>query len=109
LSRVHSLEAPDDAEVRALGACASGMDAVGAGDLHPALAAEMSRLEEEGRRLQLEASRMALESRPEYEAWFEAGLLLRRASARLAKIVRRLHDNGRTPGLSDVRSPIGAV
>ena len=52
---------------------------------------------------------MAQESRQEYEAWFEAGLLLRRASDRLAKIVQRLHDNGRTAGFSDVRSPIGAV
>jgi len=110
LPRAQRLEAVGDAEVGAGGACApEGTEALRAVDLEPALAAEMSLLDEEGRRLQLEASRMAQESRQEYEAWFEAGLLLRRASDRLAKIVRRLHDNGRTAGLSDVRSPIGAV
>ena len=110
MPRAQSLEAVGDAEVGAEGACVpEGTVALRAVELEPALAAEMSRLDEEGRRLQLEASRMAQESRPEYEAWFEAGLLLRRASDRLAKIVRRLHDNGRTAGLSDVRSPIGAV
>ena len=110
MPRAQSLEAADDAEVRAVGASApEGTEALRPVDLEPALAAEMSRMDEEGRRLQLEASRMALESRAEYEAWFEAGLLLRRASDRLAKIVRRLRNNGRAAALSDVRSPIRAV
>jgi len=109
-SLAQSLEAISDAQVEAGGACVlEGTEALRVLDLEPALAAEMSRLDEEGRRLQLEASRMAQESRPEYEAWFEAGLLLRRASDRLAKIVWRLHGTGRTAGLSDVRSPIGVI
>jgi hypothetical protein len=82
---------------------AENAGAVSEADLEPVIEAEMCRLDEEGRRLQAEASRMALDSRPEYEAWFEAGLLLRRASDRLAKIVRRLQDDDR---LSDVRSPV---
>ena len=110
LPRAQSVEAIDDAEVEAGWTCLlEGTEPLRVLDLEPALSAEMSRLDEEGRRLQLEASRMAQESRPEYEAWFEAGLLLRRASDRLARVVRRLHDNGRPAGLPDVRSPIGAV
>jgi hypothetical protein len=74
------------------------MDAVadvanGAGAVNPAtflamLVAEIYRLGEEGLRLQVEASRMAREVRPEFEAWFEAGLMLRRTSERLTQIVR---------------------
>ena len=110
LPRTHSLWVAGEGEDTILAVRVSeDVEVLKATDLEPALAAEMSRLDEEGRRLQLEASRLALESRPEYEAWFEAGLLLRRASDRLAKIVRRLRDNGRTAGLSDIRSPLGAV
>lgn len=64
--------------------------AVSAADLAAALACEIGRLNEEGRRLQALAARMAQDTRPEFEAWFEAGLLLRRASARLAEIAARL-------------------
>jgi len=55
----------------------------------PALVSEICWLSEQGLSLQVQASRLAQESRPEYEAWFEAGLILRRASERLAKIVQR--------------------
>ena len=55
----------------------------------PALVLEICWLSEQGLSLQVQASRLAQESRPEYEAWFEAGLILRRASERLAKIVQR--------------------
>ena len=54
----------------------------------PALVAEICWLGEQGLSLQVQASRLARESRPEHEAWFEAGLILRRASERLAAIVR---------------------
>jgi len=54
----------------------------------PALVAEICWLGEQGLSLQVQASRLARESRPEHEAWFEAGLILRRASERLARIVR---------------------
>lgn len=64
--------------------------AVSAADLGAALADEVGRLDEEGHRLQVLASRMAQDARPEFEAWFEAGLLLRRTGERLAEIVRRL-------------------
>lgn len=64
--------------------------AVSAAGLGAALADEVGRLDEEGHRLQVLASRMAQDARPEFEAWFEAGLLLRRASERLAEIVQRL-------------------
>ena len=62
--------------------------------LFPALAAEVCRLDEEGRELQIRASRLARDTRPEFEAWFEAGLLLRRAGERLADLVRRLDPPG---------------
>jgi hypothetical protein len=64
--------------------------AVSAADLAAALADEIGRLDDEGRGLQIVASRMARDTRPEFEAWFEAGLLLRRASERLAKITQTL-------------------
>jgi hypothetical protein len=64
--------------------------AVSAADVGAALACEIGRLNEEGRRLQVLAARMAQETRPEFEAWFEAGLLLRRASARLEEIAAKL-------------------
>ena len=72
-------------------AVADAPDALGA--VNPAalvamLVAEIYRLGEEGLRLQVEASRMARESRPAFEAWFEAGLMLRRTSERLTQIVR---------------------
>jgi hypothetical protein len=63
---------------------------VSAADLGAALADEVGRLEEEGHRLQVLASRMAQDARREFEAWFEAGLLLRRASERLAEIARSI-------------------
>jgi hypothetical protein len=59
-------------------------------DLGLTLAAEAGRLDEEGQELLVQASRMAQDARPEFEAWFEAGLLLRRAGQRLAQIVRTL-------------------
>jgi hypothetical protein len=65
-------------------------DAVSAADLWAALADEIGRLNEEGRGLQVLAARLARDTRPEFEAWFEAGLLLRRASARLAAIAHKL-------------------
>ena len=65
--------------------------AVRAEDLGAALADEIGRLDEEGRRLQVLASRMAQDTRPKFEAWFEAGLLLRRASTRLDEVVRRFY------------------
>lgn len=61
-----------------------------AADLGAALADEVGRLDEEGRKLQVLASRMAQDARPEFEAWFEAGLLLRRASERLAEIAQSI-------------------
>ena len=64
--------------------------AVSAADLGAMLADEVGRLEGEGRRLQVLASRMAQDARREFEAWFEAGLLLRRASERLAEIARSI-------------------
>src|SRR5437879_9115376 len=75
----------------AMDAVADAPDAAGA--VNPAasvalLVAEIFRLGEEGLRLQVEASRMARESRPAFEAWFEAGLMLRRTSERLTEIVR---------------------
>jgi hypothetical protein len=63
---------------------------VSAADLGAALADEIGRLDKEGHRLQVLASRMARDTRPEFEAWFEAGLLLRRTSERLAEIAHRL-------------------
>ena len=63
---------------------------VSVADLGAVLADEIGRLDEEGRRLQVLASRMARDTRPEFKAWFEAGLLLRRAGERLAEITRRL-------------------
>ena len=50
----------------------------------PALVAEICWLGEQGLSLQVQASRLARESRAEHEAWCEAGLILRRASERLA-------------------------
>ncbi len=61
-----------------------------AADLGAALADEIGRLDKEGHRLQVVASRMAQEAGPEFDAWFEAGLALRRTSERLTAIVRRL-------------------
>ena len=64
--------------------------AVSADDHVAALVDEIGRLDEEGRRFQLLASRMARDSRPGFDAWFEAGLLLRRTNTRLAEITGRL-------------------
>jgi hypothetical protein len=75
----------------AMDAVADAPDAAGAVNSAASVAmlvAEIYRLGEEGLRLQVEASRMARESRPAFDAWFEAGLMLRRTSERLTQILR---------------------
>jgi hypothetical protein len=72
----------------AMDAVADAPDAAGPAASVAMLVAEVYRLGEEGLRLQVEASRMARESRPAFEAWFEAGLMLRRTSERLTQILR---------------------
>ena len=61
-----------------------------AADLGTALADEISRLDKEGRKLQALASRLAQDTRREFEVWCAAKLLLRRASERLAELARKL-------------------
>ncbi len=90
MARVEILELPKTGTVTAPLDVSRNAGAVSAADLAGALADEIGRLDEEGRRLQVVASHMARDTRPEFEAWFEAGLLLRRASERLAEIAQRL-------------------
>ena len=91
MTRVEVLEIPVTRTIMtAVAVAPDPARAVNAADLGATLADELSRLDEEGRQLQILASRMARDARPEFEAWFEAGLLLRRASARLEEIIRTL-------------------
>ncbi len=91
MPRAEILEGASAREVTAVRATtAERAGAANAADLGPTLAAEVCRLDEEGRELQIRASRLARDARPEFEAWFEAGLALRRVSERLAEIARRL-------------------
>jgi hypothetical protein len=91
LSRAEILERASAREATAVMATTGKKaGAANLADLGPTLAAEVCRLDEEGRELQIRASRLARDARPEFEAWFEAGLALRRVSERLAEIARRL-------------------
>lgn len=91
MSRTDVLEAPEAGMVMlAVAEAPDRLGAVTAADIGAAIADEIGRLDEEGHRLQILASRMARDARPEFEAWFEAGLLLRRASERLAEIAQKL-------------------
>ena len=90
MARAEVLEVPDSGTVLATADAPDRFGALSAADLGAALAEEISRLDEDGRSLQILASRMAQDARPEFEAWFEAGLLLHRASERLAEIAQRL-------------------
>ena len=101
------LDVTDTSEIMAgMADAPASAGAVNSAHLEPPLTAEVCKLDEEGRRLQMRASRLARDARPEFEAWFEAGLLLRRASARLAEIVRRPHDDVGGAGLADLLSPV---